>query len=537
MSTSKERRRATGNKRVTRKKPEIIEYFRARSIITVPNVLDVMNDSGIEYEPHDGQWDVIDAYEDRVPASLPVLEMAKEYGLVLDFEYRNEIIIAACGRRFGKSDIAAVLGATEMLVPHAKVLIVSKTKENCEIIFDKIHKIILDLIGESEISAYRSNEMEIELKNGAAIRVAGKDNVEAKLGRALSLLILDEAKLYPKKLYEQTLRPMLADYAPYSRTVLISSPAPGWFETYYKRGQNKDNPAFKRYWSINLPSHSNPTLSREWLAEQEKTMPRDLYEQEILGLFTSNSGLVCGEFRKDDNIFELDDYPQMQDWIDGGNVIIHMIDSGYTHYFASIWVMYVEELDTFFVLHEYMIMKALTSVIAEYINEYELQSNFNPSVRYADPAAAQQIADFTEYDLYFNKAEKRLKETINNLNNLFFQKSEVTGKPRLLVSSECRELIRQLTSVIWKTGREDDQTKENSNASQGVKPFLSDGEGPNGGGSRTDWDLFDAFRYGMFSFVKGANAACSVFDATESEEQSAEKTFEQSMADSGWFKI
>lgn len=515
-------------RKLTRKKPEILEYFRFKGRLTVPAFIEVINDAGIEIEPHEGQWSIIDAYEERVPASDAVLKMAEENGLTLDYEYKSRCLVAACGRRFGKSVVASLLGACEMLIPNARVLIVSYTLDNCEVIFEQVRKTIVELLGPKEIVSDRQKDMELVLRNGAELRVASNDNVQSKLGKSVSLLIIDEAKLFNRKLYEQVLRPMLFDYAPYSRTILISSPEAGWFETYYNWGQ--DN--FKKgYWSINLPTHSNPVIPREELDEMERNMPRDLYEQEVLGMFTSNAGLVCREFDKKTHVYNPDDYPIAR-YIAEGNVTVHMIDSGYSHYFGSVWAIRVEALDTFFVFAEYQRNKAVTPVIAEDIGRIESEWDVEPHMRYADPAAAQQIADFVTYNLYFQKADKNLRETVNNLNTLFFQTSLVTGKPKLLISSDCPELIRQLSSIIWKAGKEDEQTREKND--NGVKPFCPDREGPSGGGAKTDWDMFDAFRYGMYTFAKSSGAGISIMTFSEAPDE--EDEFEAQMYAQGFYR-
>lgn len=522
--------RVRNKRNKAKKRPEIVEYMKFKGRLTAPAFVDVINEAGIELEPHEGQWQIIDAYEERIEPSEATLFMAKENGLAIDFEYRYRCLVAACGRRFGKSVVAALLGAQEMLIPNARVLIVSYTLDNCEVIFKQVRSIIVQLLGPKEIVADRQAVMELELRNGATLRVASNDNVQSKLGSAISLLILDEAKLFNKKLYEQILMPMLFDYAPYSRTILISSPETGWFETYYKYGQDPNRP---RYWSVNLPTHTNPTIPPEELEAMERNMPRDLYEQEVLGLFTSSAGMVCREFDKEVHVYNPSEYPFFREWIRSGNVIIHMIDSGYSHYFASAWVMYVEELDTFFLFKEYYKNKTLTSAHAAYINSFEKDTELEVSIRYADPAASQQLADFVEHDLYFNKADKILRETINNLNTLLFQRSEITGKPRLLISSECPELIRQLSSVQWKEGKDDGQTKEQS--ATGVKPFKPDLEGPVDGGNKTDWDLFDCVRYGMYSYVKNNKAGCDVIEVSTVEDD--DDPFELEMYRMGYIKV
>lgn len=75
-----------------------------------------------------------------------------------------------------------------------------------------------------------------------------------------------------------------------------------------------------------------------------------------------------------------------------------------------------------------MLFKTLTPVHAQNIKDFEHELGIDVSIRYADPAASQQIADFAAYDLYYNKSDKELRETLNWVNTLFYQRSEVTGK-------------------------------------------------------------------------------------------------------------
>ena len=89
--------------------------------------------------------------------------------------------------------------------------------------------------------------------------------------------------------------------------------------------------------------------------------------------------------------------------------------------------------------------------------------------------------------------------------------------------------------MIWKVGKEDEQAKEQS--ASGIKPFLPDKEGPAGGGNKTDWDLFDAFRYGMFSFVKNSRVGVSVVETvTSSGRDQEEEDFDEMLYSQGWFK-
>ncbi len=500
------------------KSREVMDYLKFKGRINTHSFATLLQDTpGVGFGGfHPGQQPVIDAYEKRVP---PGTEAA---ALGLDFEYAYNTFVIACGRRWGKSFLSSILGSQELIVPNSKVMVVSKALSNCEAIFDHIHKIVTSL--GIEITINRKRDLELELINGSTLICASVENVETRLGKSISLLLLDEARLFKKELLSQLLSPMLLDYAPYSRKILISSPAPGWFEEAYEQGLSED-PRYRKIWSVNSPTHMNNTISKDYLQELEETMPRSLYEQEVLGMFTSKEGAVFPEFSKEDNVYVEEEYPLFREWLQNGNVVFQTIDSGYSHYFSSHWVLFVEELDTYFVFQEYMKNKTLTPVHAENIKEIEAGWGVDVYIRYADPAASQQLNDFSMYDLYYNKAAKNTRETINNLNTLFFQKSMVTGKPKLLISKSCTETIRELNEVQWK---EDAANQTREQASSGVKPFK-----PDTGTNKTDWDAIDSLRYGMYTFAKNSQIGIAIFSSLEGEDDETDTN----LVNSGWVRV
>lgn len=503
------------------KSKDVLDYFKFKGRITAHSFADILKSTpGAGFIAfHAGQQPVINAYEERVEPG----EEAKALGL--DFEYKYNTYVVACGRRWGKSWVSSILGAMELMVPNARVMIVSFALSNCETIFDHICK-ILNSLG-VELVVNRRKDMELQLINGSTLICASVENVESRLGKSISLLLLDEARLFKKELLSQILKPMLLDYAPLSKTVLISSPSPGWFQEAYNQGQSLD-PKYSKIWSVNSPTHMNETISREYLKELEETMPRSLYEQEVLGLFTSKEGAVFPEFDPEANTYLDEEYPQIRQWLDGGNTTFQTIDSGYNHFFSSQWILYVEELDTYFVFQEYFQNKTLTPTHASNIKAIEADWNVDVSVRYADPAAAQQIYDFQAYDLYYTKSDKNTRETINNLNTLFFQKSEITGKPKLLISKEhCPETIRQLIEVQWK---EDAAFQSREQAATGVKPFR-----PDTSNLKTDWDAIDSLRYGMYSFHKSGRI--DIGTLLMGGEEEIEDPFCYEMSKGGYFKV
>ena len=498
--------------------PKIKEYLKFKGRL----------DTGVIFKelgitPHEGQQKLIEAYDKKIAPSQETINRGELIGCPLSFEYAYDTLVVAAGRRGGKSYSLSAISTGELLIPYSHVMLASYTLENCDIIFKQVREFIVKL--GVEISVDRRKDRELELINGARLTVGSVENIESKLGNYVTLLLLDEAKKFQKSLYEQVLIPMLADASPMARAVLISSPEQGWFESYYNYSQSND-PKYAKYWGINFPTMSNPAIPRSWIEQQRATLPPDVFEQEIEGKFTSAAGRVFPEFTKERNVRSADYYPYLWDWIRNGNTTVNSIDSGYNHYFSSIHYVYVEEIDTYIVFNEYNKNKTVTKIHAENIKNYEEENEFESELRYADPAAAQQIADLAEYDLFYNKSTKNLRETIQTCNALFFQNSEITGESRLIILDNCYELIRQLLEIMWKEGQ-DKQTYEKSSA--GTKPFQPDRN------QKTDWDLIDAMRYGIHSFHMGQAANISLMDLDESNDYEDDKFYQQ-MHELGYIK-
>jgi len=504
------------------KSGKIREYFSFKSKVTATAVISILEDipNSDFNTPHAGQLEVIRAYDSIIP---PSAEAAAD-GLTFEYKYRT--ISVLCGRRWGKSVICSVLGLTELMIPNSRVLIIAPALKNCTIIFDKIHSMLRSLDIKPDVE--RSQAMELRLENGATLTVASVENATSKLGSNVSLLLVDEAKLVPKNLIVETILPMLFDYSPLSRAVYITSPAPGWMEEMYLRGQSSD-PTWKSYWSINSPTSVNPTIPAAELEEWRKTMPADIYNTEVLGLFNSTSGRVFSEFDRELNVFDIEDYPYFGEWVQN-NYVVHSIDPGFQHYFAAVYFVYVAEVDHIFVFEEYNVNNTVTEVHAENMKKIEAAWGIEPTVRFGDPASAQMLADFaTTHDMYFMKAEKGTQETVNQTNAQFFQKSSVTGKPKLLINRQCFELCRQVSELAWKVGR-DELTKEQSAA--GAKPFQ-----PDRSGAKTDFDLCDALRYGILNFLKNNIAASVSVFSFDTDTDSEEDEFTNSMNRAGLFKM
>ena len=116
--------------------------------------------------------------------------------------------VIAAGRRTGKSRLAAwKLIVKALQATSGTVFYVSPTQGQAR---DIMWKLLLEL-GAPVIKNSHVNNLEITLVNGIAIRLKGADRPETMRGVSLYYLVLDEYADIRPDVWEQILRPALAD--------------------------------------------------------------------------------------------------------------------------------------------------------------------------------------------------------------------------------------------------------------------------------------------------------------------------------------
>ena len=116
--------------------------------------------------------------------------------------------IVAAGRRTGKSRLAAwmlIVNALESERGH--VFYVAPTQGQAR---DIMWQTLLEL-GNPVITSSHINNLQIKLINGATISLKGSDRPETMRGVSLKFLVLDEYADMKPEVFEQILRPALAD--------------------------------------------------------------------------------------------------------------------------------------------------------------------------------------------------------------------------------------------------------------------------------------------------------------------------------------
>lgn len=228
--------------------------------------------------------------------------------------------VVACGRRFGKTAVAALVALATILQPNRRCWIVGPEYSHVEKVFQELYYILvvqLKLVGKSvPNSAARKSKGDyyIETPWGSIIEGKSSGNPDSMAGEALDLVIFDEAGLERNlsTIWRQMLRPTLGDKS--GSALFISTPrGKNDFYKLFKLGElgrrqqegyvkiPKESEDFRSWASWSMPTYTNPFIPRSEYddAKKEALMAGTylLFQQEYDADFESVSDAAFPGFR------------------------------------------------------------------------------------------------------------------------------------------------------------------------------------------------------------------------------------------------
>lgn len=141
---------------------------------------------------------------------------------------------------------------------------------------------------------YNESELRVDFPNGARVRLYGTENESRLRGLYLDGVILDEyADIHPR-VFDEIIRPLLADRQGWA--VFIGTPAGhnAFYDTYQRSLQDSD-----RWYSLMLKASTSGLVAAEELEAARRDMSEDAYEQEFECSFEAAiKGAVFGKEMK-----------------------------------------------------------------------------------------------------------------------------------------------------------------------------------------------------------------------------------------------
>lgn len=186
--------------------------------------------------------------------------------------------IVAAGRRTGKSRLAAwMLIINALQTERGHVFYVAPTQGQAR---DIMWSTLLEL-GHNVIKSSHINNLQITLVNGTVISLKGADRPETMRGVSLKFLVMDEYADMKPSVWEQILRPALADQK--GAAMFIGTPmGRNHFYDLYQYGAMGDDDTYKAW---HFTSYDNPLLDPEEINVAKKSMSSYAFRQEFLASF------------------------------------------------------------------------------------------------------------------------------------------------------------------------------------------------------------------------------------------------------------
>lgn len=177
-----------------------------------------------------------------------------------------KIKTASCGRRWGKTEAAAIDAATMAIAsPGSVQMIVSPTYDQSRLIFDSVERLITgSKITRGMVKVTKTPYPKLAISRSLIMaRTADEDGRNLR-GHSADRVIVDEAAYVRDCVIQEVIAPMLADRN--GQLVMVSTPfgKNHFYRTFLRGIESKG----RDYASFTFPSWSNPHISREYIERQ-----------------------------------------------------------------------------------------------------------------------------------------------------------------------------------------------------------------------------------------------------------------------------
>lgn len=362
--------------------------------------------------------------------------------------------VPVCGRRFGKSRMAAAEVLPQLLTPGTRGWIVGPEykvgeKEFRYVWDDVIIKLQLHKMGLVKRKAYnvRTGEMYIEMASGSRLDVMSADHPESLVGEGLDYLIVSEAAKQNPKVWNKYLRPALADH--HGTAIFPSTPEGfNWFYDIYRMGQADAAEHDPEWDSWRYPAWENPYVYPKGFEDSEVQAqmgtPQGTAEfwQEIGADFRSVVGLIYPEWDERIHVKRIEYVREYANYI--------AYDPGFTNPFAALDVM-VDGMDNVYVWREWYEKGHSSSQAARALRARTKPPGYHIDCCFGDAAAPDVVEDMGMIlaPTIANDDAKEVGRGIDAVKRLLYG---VDGKPHLFVDPSCVNFIREINGYKMREG-------------------------------------------------------------------------------------
>lgn len=401
--------------------------------------------------------------------------------------------VACCGRRFGKSTMAARDLEPYLFLPDKRFWIVGPTydlgEKEFRVIWDDL-MIKRGFAADKRVQkAYskKQGNMFIEFPWNTRIEVRSADHPSNLVGEALDGVIISEAAKQKEDTWKRFIRPSLSDKRGFA-TFPTTPEGFNWLYELWQLGQDVDSPLYE---SWQFPSWANTAVYPKGFQDPEiqdlkNTTSEEWFDQEIGAKFTAFVGKIYGEFDEVKHVQKLDFNPLWPNYL--------AIDWGFTN--PSAWIEFqVTPNDEIRVWREHYQAGWTVQKHCQYMKTREQPAGYHLDLAFgdaADPEAAETVTLNLVPCITDSAAKENWRQGIDLVKS--FLKLRDGENPGFFIDNDCKHTIKEFNNY-----RSKEPVKGNN------VPEM---------GQNAKNHAMDAIRYGlMHVFVLGANVHLdSVYD-------------------------
>ena len=228
------------------------------------------------FNPHQGQKAVIDGFADS----------------------KHKFGVVATGRQYGKS----LLGQNLMLY-----WLLSNDKQKgawVSPIYNQAKKVFQELLDAAHQIVSKSNKADLVLEfvNGSTIQFLSAERYDSIRGFSFNYMVIDEAAFIREEAVNEAIFPTLSAIG--KKCLVISTPkSKNWFYNAFLKGSNEGGD----YISFRGISTDNPHIDGNFIQDQAKSLPPEIFNQEYMAEFSEATNDV---FRGLDAVCNLNNWDE-----------------------------------------------------------------------------------------------------------------------------------------------------------------------------------------------------------------------------------
>lgn len=387
------------------------------------------------------------------------------------------VVMCIAGRRGGKT----ILACNEIIkraieIPNARIWYVAPTKDQAHRI---AWKVMLKYLPKEMLRKTREDRHTIELKNGSLIEFLGVQDQVFLLGVGLHFVVLDEFPTIALTVWEDTIRPMLADFngdalfigsVPDPKVHSITKEFIEMYEDALAFSHVPGNP--KR--AFNFSSFDNPYINHAKVQADIDDLVRKGREKDAnrmyRGAYTREYGLVFPGFNYDLHTIEPIQMP-------GQWMKVMAVDPHPQKPIHALWCALDPNREMYFYREQCFTDERMApmTVPESAATMRELEGKESIRLRLIDPTFAKVeakvmntksvVQQYSGLGLYFREGSRDFMTFFEE----FTDRLRALPHPTVHISRACSGLIRQLQGYMWDSwagvkAREEKGTKDRPKA-------------------------------------------------------------------------